>query len=186
MSEKLNGNANGAGGNGVAKEKVVTATTPTETGVVDEVKMVIEQGEARPIGLGDIEKGLTALWQAASKVRPDDQHQAVMRACVSNLVICVDGDEQLAQATESVAQITYSYPCRAIVLVRKPDAPTSDMTASISAHCQLPSGGNRVCCEQITIVGSGQSADGLWSMVFAASGAGFAGGAVVAGRPLYQ
>ncbi len=153
-------------GNGVENEKVVTAATPTETGVVDEVVMVIEQGEARPVALENIEKGLTALWQAATKANPDDANKAVMRACVFNLVICVDGDEQLAQATETVAQITWSYPCRALVLVRKPEEAQSETTASISAHCQLPTAtGNRVCCEQITIVGTGQAADGLWSMV---------------------
>ncbi len=152
--------------NGVEKQTNVTASTPTQTGVVDEVVMVIERGEAQPVALGNIEKGLTALWQAAGKPRPGEAEPPVSRACVFNLVICVTGQENLPDVTETIAQITWGYPCRAIVLVRQPDDTTNQLSAAISAHCQLPtSTGKRVCCEQITIVGSGSAAEGLWSLV---------------------
>jgi glucose-6-phosphate dehydrogenase assembly protein OpcA len=152
--------------NGVSKETLVSTSTLTEAGVVDEVSLVIEQGEAREVSLTDIEKGLTTLWQSAAKPRAGEEEPPVSRACVFNLVICVNGDTQLAGVTEVIASITWSYPCRAIVLVRKPEEPTSPITASISAHCQLPtSTGKKVCCEQITVTGRGESAKGLWSMV---------------------
>jgi glucose-6-phosphate dehydrogenase assembly protein OpcA len=152
--------------NGVSKETLVSTSTLTENGMVDEVALVIEQGEAKEVSLGNIEKGLTALWQAAGKPRPGEEEPPVSRACVFNLVICVEGDQQLADVTQIIASITWSYPCRAIVLVRKPDEPTADITATVSAHCQLPTAtGKKVCCEQITVYGSGESADGLWSMV---------------------
>lgn len=134
--------------------------------MVDEVDLVIEQGEAKEVSLNDIEKGLTILWQAAGKPRQGEEEPPVSRACVFNLVICVTNDDQLTTVTEVIASITYSYPCRAIVLVSKPEEPTAPLRASISAHCQLPtSTGKKVCCEQITVVGSGESAGGLWSMV---------------------
>lgn len=153
-------------GNGVEKEKVITAATVTETGVIDEVERVIERGEARAISLENIEKGLTALWQAAAKPRPGEEEQLVMRACVFNLVICVKTDDQLSDVTDTIAELTWGYPCRAIVLLHKPEEPTSEVSASISAHCQLPTGtGKKVCCEQITVVGTGEAADGIWSLV---------------------
>ena len=134
--------------------------------MVDEVTLVIEQGEAKEVSLHDIEKGLTVLWQAAGKPRAGEEEPPVSRACVFNLVICVNTDTQLAGVTEVIASITWSYPCRAIVLVSKPEEPTTPLSASISAHCQLPTAtGKKVCCEQITVMGTGESAAGLWSMV---------------------
>lgn len=162
MSEKVVDSSK----NGVSKETLVNSSTLVEAGAVDEVALVIEQGEAKEVSLNNIEKGLTALWQAAAKPRAGEAEPPVNRACVLNLVICVNGDGQLSDVTQLIASITYSYPCRAIVLVRKPDEPTSPISAFISAHCQLPtSSGKRVCCEQITVVGNGESANGLWSLV---------------------
>ncbi len=151
--------------NNIEKEPLSVTSKPSDSGVPDEYELVIERGEARSISLEYIEKGLTALWQSAAKPRPGETEQAVSRACVFNLVICVDGDEGLAQVTETIAQITYSYPSRAIVLVLKPEEPQSTISAYISAHCQLPSGGKKVCCEQITVVGTGTATEGMWSIV---------------------
>ncbi len=162
MSEKVVGSSK----NGVSKETLVNTSTLTETGMVDEVSLVIEEGEAKEVSLTNIEKGLTALWQAAGKPRTGEAEPPVSRACVFNLVICVNGDEALNAVTQIIASITYSYPSRSIVLVRKPDEPTAPISAFISAHCQLPtSTGKKVCCEQITVVGKGESANGLWSLV---------------------
>ncbi|HEX2912128.1 MAG TPA: glucose-6-phosphate dehydrogenase assembly protein OpcA [Chloroflexia bacterium] len=162
MSEKVTDKPK----NGVEKETVITSATSKETGVVDEVERVIERGEAQTISLENIEKGLTVLWQAAAKPRDGEEEQPVMRACVFNLVICVNGDDELSEVTDTIAELTWSYPCRAIVLVRKPEVPESSTNALISAHCQLPtSTGKKVCCEQITVIGTGAAADGLWSLV---------------------
>ena len=139
----------------------------------DEYEGVIIRGEAKEIGLAEIEKGITALWQAATKTKKDQEGEInpeaqtpVARACVLNLVIFTESDAGLDQASETAARLTWSYPCRAIVLVARPDRPTDEMMASISAHCQLPDPkGNKVCCEQITIEGSGHSVERLASMV---------------------
>lgn len=128
---------------------------------------VIIRGEAKTIELENIEKGVTAIWQAASKTKEDgDSSVAVMRACVLNLVIYTDSENGLEQASETVAQLTWSYPCRAIVLVARPDEGEDSMNAWISAHCQLPDpSGKKACCEQITIEGYGPAAERLGSMV---------------------
>ncbi len=89
-----------------------------------------------------------------------------MRACVLNLVIFTDSEKGLEQATQIVARLTWSYPCRAIVLVAYPDRPPESLKALISAHCQLPDPkGNKACCEQITVEGSAQATEELASMV---------------------
>ncbi len=145
--------------------------TPVGAGVADTFEDVIIRGEAKAIELSNIEKGVTALWQAADKSKSsEDNSEAtqtpVMRACVLNLVILTDSDAGLEQATEAVARLTWAYPCRAIVLVAHPDQPEDNMNAWISAHCQLPDPkGNKVCCEQITVEGSGKAEERLASMV---------------------
>ncbi len=132
----------------------------------DEVESVIIRGEAEAVKLDSIEKGLTNLWQAAAKPRNGESEPPVMRACVLNLVIFADSGTRLAPVTDVITKLTWSYPCRAIVLVSEPQNPTNDMQASISTHCQQPSpNAKKVCCEQITIRGLGQGSERLPSMV---------------------
>jgi glucose-6-phosphate dehydrogenase assembly protein OpcA len=131
---------------------------------------VIIRGEARAVELESIEKAITALWQTAAKTKDDgdtDPAQTpVMRACVLNFVIYTESEQGLEEATEMVARLTWSYPCRAIVLVARPDVPPDDLDAWISAHCQLPDPkGSKVCCEQITVEGSSQNQESLASLV---------------------
>lgn len=137
-----------------------------------EYEDVIIRGEAKPTDLENIEKGVTALWQTATKAKDEDNdgnepaQTPVMRACVLNLVIFTEDEEGLEQATEIVARLTWAYPCRAIVLVARPDRSADTMNAWISAHCQLPDPkGNKVCCEQITVEGSSLASERLASMV---------------------
>ncbi len=158
----------------------MTETTTTKTGdgaagprkeslaASQDFEKVIIRGEAEEIDLPNIEKGITALWQAATKVKEGEEaaQSPVMRACVLNLVIFTDNEKGLEKATEVVARLTWSYPCRAIVLVAYPDRPSESLRAFISAHCQLPDPkGNKACCEQITVEGSAQATERLASMV---------------------
>lgn len=153
-------------GAGKAEASRFTIATHVENSERDEVELVIEKGIAKQVSLNEIEKGLTALWQAAAKTTDGGAQQAVMRACVFNLIICVEGDDQLEEVTHTIAQITYDYPCRAIVLVRSDETPADSLNAYISAHCQIPGGsGRKVCCEQITITGAKSAAEALHSMV---------------------
>jgi glucose-6-phosphate dehydrogenase assembly protein OpcA len=128
---------------------------------------IIEHGQAQSIALEDIEKGITALWQAADKSsRLSETETAVMRACVMNLIICTHTDREMEIATKAIARLTWSYPSRSIVLLTKPEEPDDEVISWISAHCQMPDPkGSKVCCEQITIEGHGSAADRINSMV---------------------
>ncbi|MEI6043845.1 MAG: glucose-6-phosphate dehydrogenase assembly protein OpcA [Chloroflexota bacterium] len=126
---------------------------------------VIIRGEAKEIELANIEKSITTLWQVATKDESEDL-APVMRACVFNLVIFTESDEGLEQATDTIAKLTWSYPCRAIVLIARPNLPEDSMNAWISAQCQLPDpNGMKVCCEQVTVEGSNLAMERLGSMV---------------------
>lgn len=155
--------ANAGGSNGSRAEAVAVVKNAV---VSDEVESVIIRGEAESVKLENIEKGLTNLWQAAAKSRDGEGEAPVMRACVMNLVIYADSPSKLAAVTEVVAKLTWSYPCRALVLVSEPENNQNDMQAWISTHCQQPGGkGQKVCCEQITIRGYGEASERLDSMI---------------------
>jgi glucose-6-phosphate dehydrogenase assembly protein OpcA len=146
-----------------------TGTLSNTVGVIpEEAADFILKGDSRVVNLGDIEKALTALWQAAGKPRPGEKESPVGRACVLNLLILVDDDEGLNNATNLVAHLTWSYPSRAIVLVQKPNAKDNRLNAWISTHCQVASANSKkVCCEQITIEGRGSAVDSMANMVLA-------------------
>lgn len=164
VSGQANGSAVTNGGSSNSRSNAVAAVKDALAN--DEVESVIIRGEAEAVKLDNIEKGLTRLWQAAGKPRAGEGGSPVMRACVLNLVIFADSGAHLGPVTEVITKLTWSYPCRALVLVSEPQETGDDMKAFISAHCQQPnSSGNKVCCEQITIHGVGAASDRLTSMV---------------------
>jgi len=134
-------------------------------GGLDPYEQLIEKGEARAIALADIEKGITALWQSAGKRADGEGEPPVMRTCVLNLIIFTDSDEELNYATTTIARLTWAFPSRSLVLLAKPDEKEEVFNAWISAHCQVPDKGRKVCCEQITIEGRGAAAERMGSMV---------------------
>jgi glucose-6-phosphate dehydrogenase assembly protein OpcA len=132
----------------------------------DEFESIILRGEAEAVKLEGIEKGLTNLWQVAAKPRPGETEPPVTRACVLNLIAFAEDRAQLTLVTEVITKLTWSYPCRALVLVSEPNSQSDTMQAWISTHCQQPTpSAKKVCCEQITVEGRGQSSERLASLV---------------------
>jgi glucose-6-phosphate dehydrogenase assembly protein OpcA len=144
-----------------------TGTLASTVGVVaEEAAEFVLKGDSRSVKLAEIEKALTALWQAAGKPKQGEKESPVARACVLNLLILVDDDDGLNTATNLVAHLTWSYPSRAIVLVQKPNAPDNTLNAWISTHCQVASiNSKKVCCEQITIEGHGEAVASIANVV---------------------
>jgi glucose-6-phosphate dehydrogenase assembly protein OpcA len=95
-----------------------------------------------------IEKDLAALWRAAGS----QAGQPVTRACAMTLLVYTEAEKASDEISELIPRLALQNPCRSVVVTLSRDVPDSEMKAWITAHCHLPSGGDRqVCSEQISI-----------------------------------
>jgi glucose-6-phosphate dehydrogenase assembly protein OpcA len=121
-------------------------------------------GQARAVDVGTIEHELTQLWKAAAEDTLGGQ--PVVRACVLNLVAYAPSQAVAHHIDEVVSQVSGRHPSRSIVMLAEPGAGSSELQASISAHCRIaPEGGKQVCSEQITLRASGRAVDELHGTV---------------------
>ena len=108
------------------------------------------------VDVAQIERQLHELWQLAAESEKDPSQRQITRACLFNFIVYCETDEESAHASEVISTLTSHHPCRAIVLLAKPDVASAELSASISAHCHLAGTGQKqVCCEQIAIHASG-------------------------------
>jgi len=92
-------------------------------------------------------KELAETWITLGKESVDKSSTGVLRACALNLLVCIEGDDDVG---ETIAQIMHEYPSRVIVLRVKPG---SAMSGRALAQCWMPFGRRQqICCEQIEIV----------------------------------
>lgn len=90
----------------------------------------------------------------------------MVRACVLNLVAYAPSQAVAHHIDEVVSQVSGRHPSRSIVMLAEPGVGSSELQASISAHCRIaPEGGKQVCSEQITLRASGGAADELHGTV---------------------
>ena len=123
-------------------------------------------GVETAVDVAQIERQLHELWQLAAESEKDPSQRQITRACLFNFVVLGETDAEAAHAGEVISALTSHHPCRAIVLSTTPDAASPELSASISAHCQLAGTGQKqVCCEQIAIHAAGQSVAHLASAV---------------------
>jgi glucose-6-phosphate dehydrogenase assembly protein OpcA len=106
--------------------------------------------------VADIEKQLTRFWREAST---DDR--AVVRACTHNLIVVCEGDDDLADATNAIAQVMEQHPGRALVVSaagsERGGQPSPGLDAFVSTHCHRAAGGRLVCSEQVTLKARGNA-----------------------------
>ena len=125
------------------------------TGVDDSARANFEhftRGEPIAVDVGEIERELGALWQAASHAG-GGQSGAVARAALWNLVIPARGREALAKTKALVDAIAPAVPVRAITLCLD-DAAGGDLSATIESNVvSQPGGGRVVYSEEICLVG---------------------------------
>lgn len=115
---------------------------------------LLTSGQALEVDVRSLEKELNALWKSAAEAGESGAIQPVTRAAVVTLVAVVQGDAEVARATERIARVTEHSPCRAIVVNLLPSETSggeSPLGAWASAHCHRVSGGRQVCSEQVTI-----------------------------------
>jgi glucose-6-phosphate dehydrogenase assembly protein OpcA len=123
-------------------------------------------GVETAVDVAQVERQLHELWQLAAESEKDPTRRQITRACLFNFIVLCETDAEAAHASEVISTLTSHHPCRAIVLSAESNASTSELSASISAHCHLAGTGQKqVCCEQIAIRASGQSIAHLGSAV---------------------
>src|SRR5580692_3133985 len=111
------------------------------------------RGEPIAVDVGEIERELGALWQAASHAG-GGQTGAVSRAALWNLVIPTRGREELATTKALVDAIAPAVPVRAIMLCLDDAAGSGELAATIESNVvSQPGGGRVVYSEEITLVG---------------------------------
>ncbi len=101
-----------------------------------------------------IERELAALWKPASEEQGGEG--AVVRACLTNLVVFVPQAARLELASTMVQEIFRGHPNRTILLVldagkRTTEGRRSRLDATITTLCSFLGRSAPVCCEQITL-----------------------------------
>jgi glucose-6-phosphate dehydrogenase assembly protein OpcA len=115
------------------------------------------------INIPAIEKELSSLWKQAGEGGEDG---GVIRACLLNLMVYVPDSSESAKVDEIIMEITAEHPARAILMVADRESSESSLSAEVTSRCTLPSGlSKQVCCEQVTIHGSGEQANEIPSAV---------------------
>ncbi len=121
-------------------------------------------GEPREANVSALNAELAALWRSAAE--ESESHNAVIRACALTLVIYTESEEAAHDVSQLLGALTLQNPCRALIMVVRPDDSPAGLSAWISAVCQLPAPGEKqVCCEHITIVARGDAVRDLDKVV---------------------
>lgn len=102
------------------------------------------------VDVHSIEKQLAGLWRAEK----DEQHRAVTKAALWNVVAHTWTSAQHAHATEVLSRASASVPQRSIVIQADPDA-SSSIASWISANCHLIAGDRQICSEEVAIMAGG-------------------------------
>lgn len=118
----------------------------------------------KPFDQRTIERDIRELWK--EKEQDAVNKKATMRACVSNLLIYEDQQDEIGSLAESIIDITRHHPCRVIVMSSQPNAITDKLEAGVSAICSyIPGRGKQICSEQIMINAEGDAVKRLAASV---------------------
>lgn len=113
------------------------------------------------INISAIEKELSSLWKQAG-----EEGGGVIRACLLNFMVYVPDSNEAGKVDELIMEISAEHPARAILMIADRVASESSLSAEVTSRCTLPSGlSKQVCCEQVTVRGSGEQANEMPSAV---------------------
>ncbi|MDA2934387.1 glucose-6-phosphate dehydrogenase assembly protein OpcA [Acidobacteria bacterium AH-259-D05] len=129
--------------------------------------MTLEKGPSgsRTVDVLTIERELEELWAKMTEVSPDQEQQAVMRACVLNLVVYTSGEESLGEIGHVMSQVSDEHPGRFIVILLM-ETTEPPIGAMVTAQCHPAERGRKqICCEQIVIKASREQMGHLPSFV---------------------
>ncbi len=124
----------------------------------------VTSGGPREADVSALSAELDALWRTAAEDSPAGH--AVVRACALTLLVFTESEEAATKVSNLLSNLTLQNPCRALILVIRPEVSTPRMSARVSAVCQLPAPGEKqVCCEHVTIVAEGERVHDLDKVV---------------------
>ncbi len=103
----------------------------------------------RPVDVAAIERELIQVWDEFRDGANDKQ--AIMRACMSNLMIFCSTEQQATEVAAEIPTIAQLHPARVILLVKKDAHKDAPIEASVSAFCRQLGSGRQVCSEHIRI-----------------------------------
>lgn len=89
------------------------------------------------------------------------------RASLMNFAVYSEDPSSLERNTGLLGQLTREHACRALLILNVPGEPKPQTNAWITAHCQLYAGKRSVCCEQLSFVIEGGTADQVRNTIFA-------------------
>lgn len=118
----------------------------------------------RQVDVAALEAELSALWRSAAE--DPATRQAVTRACALTLLTYVESEEAGREVSRLISEVTRQTPFRAVIMINEPQAAPAGLRAWVSAHCHLPTAGEKqVCCEEITVQARGEAGRDLDNVV---------------------
>ena len=123
-------------------------------------------GGRKPVDVRSIESELAAIWRSASHSGMGQDAEAVVRACLWNVVVHTVDGTAADEAQEDLAQLSLTLPSRAILIRTDTAAAEDGIDAWIAANCRLTEDGRRhVCCEEIIVTARGRTMSDLPALV---------------------
>jgi glucose-6-phosphate dehydrogenase assembly protein OpcA len=110
------------------------------------------------VPLGRVPKALRELWADES---------AGTRASLMNFAIYSEEPLSLEKNTVLLASLMREHSCRSLLILNVPGVAKPQTRAWVTAHCQLTNGKKSVCCEQLSFVIEGGTADQVRNTIFA-------------------
>ena len=135
----------------------------------------LDWGIKRQANVAEIEAALSAMWRSAAG---DGQNNSpVTRASALTLLVYVESEESAGEVSNLIADVASQNPCRTILMLIEPGASPKEVMASVSAHCQIPVGGEKQnCSQQITLHARSEAGPELASLALPLT---------VSGLPIY-
>lgn len=114
------------------------------------------------VNIASVQSELDGLWESFHQDISDGQ--TVTRACMSNLIIYCDTEDEAAEAAVAIPSIVQTHPARVILLTGQGKTSEPGIEVFVSGHyCALNSGW-QVCGEQIHVVADSESSRRLPSV----------------------
>ncbi len=123
----------------------------------------VESDPPVSVSLSNIDQSWGQLWQNFSQKASDKQ--ALLRACMSNLIIYCDSETELKELNHELPVLVDSHPARILLLNRTNKSKSQEIKALASLYFTSLDGGWQICGERLDLKASEQASERLPSIV---------------------